>query len=32
MENTLDIVKRTIFKKIVKLTHLKRFAVVFFSF
>ena len=28
MENALDIVKRAIFKKIIKLTLLKRFAVV----
>ena len=28
MENALDIVKRAIFKEIVKLTFLKRFAVV----
>jgi hypothetical protein len=31
MENALDIVKRAIFKEIVKLTLLKRFAVVSFS-
>ena len=28
MENTLDIIKRAIFKEIVKLTFLKKFAVV----
>jgi hypothetical protein len=28
MENTLDIVKRAIFKEIVKLTYLKKFAIV----
>jgi hypothetical protein len=32
MENALDIVKRAIFKEIIKLTLLKRFAVVFFNF
>jgi hypothetical protein len=32
MENALDIVKRAIFKEIIKLTLLKRFAVVFYSF
>ena len=31
MENTLDIVKKTIFKKIIKLTLLKKFAIVPFS-
>ena len=31
MENALDIVKRAIFKEIIKLTYLKRFAVVPFS-
>ena len=31
MENALDIVKRAIFKEIIKLTLLKRFAVVPFS-
>jgi hypothetical protein len=31
MENTLDIVKKAIFKEIIKLTLLKRFAVVLFS-
>jgi hypothetical protein len=31
MENALDIVKRAIFKEIVKLTPLKKFAVVPFS-
>ena len=31
MENALDIVKRGIFKKIIKLTFLKRFTVVLFS-
>ena len=31
MENALNIVKRAIFKEIVKPTLLKRFAVVFFS-
>ena len=31
MENTLDIVKRAIFKEIIELTLLKRFAVVLFS-
>jgi hypothetical protein len=31
MENALDIVKRAIFKEIVKLTPLKKFAVVFLS-
>ena len=31
MENALDVVKRAIFKKIVELTLLKRFAVVLFS-
>ena len=31
MENALDIVKRAIFKEIVKLILLKRFAVVFFN-
>ena len=29
MENTLDIVKRAIFKEIIKLTLLKKFAVVY---
>ena len=28
MENTLDVVKRAIFKEIIKLTLLKRFAIV----
>ena len=32
MENALDIVKRAIFKKIIKLTLLKKFAVISFSF
>jgi hypothetical protein len=32
MENTLDVVKRAIFKEIIKLTLLRRFAVVLFSF
>ena len=31
MENALDMVKRAIFKEIIKLTRLKRFAVVPFS-
>ena len=31
MENALDIVKRAIFKEIVKLTLLKKFAVVLFN-
>ena len=31
MENALDVVKRAIFKEIVKLTLLKKFAVVYFS-
>jgi hypothetical protein len=31
IENALDVVKRAIFKKIVKLTPLKKFAVVLFS-
>ena len=31
MENTLDIVKRAIFKEIVELTFLKKFAVIPFS-
>ena len=31
IKNALDVVKRAIFKEIIKLTHLKRFAVVFFS-
>ena len=31
MENTLDIIKRAIFKEIIKLTLLKKFAIVFFS-
>ena len=31
MENALDIIKRAIFKEIIKLTCLKRFAVVPFS-
>ena len=31
MENALDIVKRAIFKEIIKLTFLKRFAIAFFS-
>ena len=31
MENALDIVKGAIFKEIIKLTFLKRFAVVLFS-
>ena len=31
MENTLDIVKRAIFKEIIKLTLLKKFAVIPFS-
>ena len=31
MENTLDIVKRAIFKEIIKITLLKRFAVIPFS-
>ena len=31
MENALDVVKRAIFKEIVELTFLKRFAVVFFG-
>jgi hypothetical protein len=31
MENALDIVKRAIFKEIVKLAFLKRFTVVLFS-
>ena len=31
MENTLDIVKKAIFKEIIKLIFLKRFAVVPFS-
>jgi hypothetical protein len=31
MENTLDIVKRAIFKEIIKLTLLKKFAVVSFN-
>ena len=31
MENALDIVKRAIFKEIIKLTLLKRFVVVSFS-
>ena len=31
IENALDIVKRAIFKEIIKLTFLKKFAVVFFS-
>jgi hypothetical protein len=31
MENALDVVKRAIFKEIVKLTLLKRFAVIPFS-
>ena len=31
MENALDIVKGAIFKEIIKLTFLKRFAIVFFS-
>ena len=31
MENALDVVKRAIFKEIIKLTFLKRFAVVSFS-
>ena len=31
MENTLDVVKRAIFKEIIKLIFLKRFAVVSFS-
>jgi hypothetical protein len=31
MENTLNIVKRAIFKEIIKLTLLKRFAVILFS-
>ena len=31
MENTLDIVKRAIFKEIIKLTLLKKFAVVSLS-
>ena len=31
MENALDIVKRAIFKEIIKLTLLKRFAVVSFN-
>ena len=32
MENALDIVKRAIFKKIIELTLLKRYAIVPFSF
>ena len=32
MENALDIVKRAIFKEIIKLTLLKKFTVVLFSF
>ena len=32
MENALDVVKRAIFKEIVGLTFLKRFAVIPFSF
>ena len=31
MENTLDIVKRAIFKEIIELTLLKKFAVILFS-
>ena len=31
MENALNIVKKAIFKEIIKLTLLKRFAVVFFN-
>jgi hypothetical protein len=31
IENALDIVKRAIFKEIIKLTLLKRFAIVLFS-
>ena len=31
MENTLDVVKRAIFKEIIELTLLKRFAVVSFN-
>ena len=31
MENTLDVVKRAIFKEIVELTLLKKFAIVFLS-
>ena len=31
MENTLDVVKKAIFKEIIKLTLLKKFAVVLFS-
>ena len=31
MENALDVVKRAIFKEIIKLTLLKKFAVVLFS-
>ena len=31
MENTLDVVKRAIFKEIVELTLLKRFTVVLFN-
>ena len=31
MENTLDIVKRAIFKEIIELTYLKRFTVIPFS-
>jgi hypothetical protein len=31
MENALDIVKRAIFKEIIKFTPLKKFTVVFFS-
>ena len=31
MENTLDVIKRAIFKEIIKLTFLKKFAVVPFN-
>jgi hypothetical protein len=31
MENALDIVKRVIFKEIIKLTLLKKFTVIFFN-